>query len=146
MTGVKQVFGRKSSLAVSAQVNAAASTIDRISYDDFDLDCLGKDKLLKKGSDLAKVYGDSQAVLAVWDGETPVAMGYQIQIGDETVEIAGLLKYNPFSEDGSTHGTVTFIVCGETFERLTGISDYSLVMIQTSSGATDEDVEAIRIR
>lgn len=144
MTGVKQVFGRKSSLAVSAQVNAEASTIDMISYDDFDLDCLAKDKLLKKGSDLAKVYGNSQAVLAVWDAETPVAMGDQIQIGDETVEIAGLLKYNPFSEDGSTHGTVTFIVSGETFERLTGISDYSLVMIQTSSGATDEDVEAIR--
>ena len=143
MTGVKQVFGRKSSLGVSAQVSAKANTIDIISYDDFDLDCLAKDKLLKKGSQLAKVHGDSQSVLAVWDAKTPVAIGDKIQIGDETVEIAGLLKYNPFSEDGSTNGTVTLITSGETFERLTGITDYSLVMIQTSNGATDENVEAI---
>lgn len=143
MAGVKQVFGRKSSLAVPAQVNAKAGTIDIISYDDFDLDCLAEDKMLKKGSELSKVYGDNQAVLAVWDAETPAAIGDQIQIGGEMVEIAGLLKYNPFSEDGSTHGTVTLITSGKTFERLTGITDYSLVMIQTDSTATDEDVEAI---
>lgn len=144
MAGVKQAFGRRSSLGVCAQVNAGASTIDIISYDGFDLDCLVKDNLLKKGSELAKVHGNSQSVLAVWDAGTPVAIGDQIQIGNETVEIAGLLKYNPFSEDGSTHGIVTLITSGETFQRLTGISDYSLVMIQTSSDATDEDVEAIR--
>ncbi len=143
MKGVKQVFGRKSTLGVSAQVHGGASTIDIISYDDFDLDCLAKDKLLKKGSDLAKVYGDSTSVLAVWDAETPVVIGDQIQIGDKTVEISGLLKYNPFSEDGSTHGIVTLVTSGKTFERLTGIADYSLVMIQTDSSATDEDVEAI---
>ncbi|MEG2187562.1 MAG: FtsX-like permease family protein [Clostridia bacterium] len=144
MAGVKQAFGRRSSLGVCAQVNAGASTIDIISYDGFDLDCLAKDKLLKKGSELAKVHGNSPSVLAVWDAGTPVAIGDQIQIGNETVEIAGLLKYNPFSEDGSTHGIVTLITSGETFQHLTGISDYSLVMIQTSSDATDEDVEAIR--
>ena len=143
MAGVKQVFGRKSNLAVPARVNDVASRVDIISYDDFDLDCLAKDKLLKKDSELAKVREDSQAVLAVWDAETPVTIGDQIQVGDEMVEIAGLLKYNPFSEDGSTHKTITLITSKKTFERLTGISDYSLVMIQTSSGATDENVEAI---
>ncbi|NCB33157.1 MAG: ABC transporter permease [Erysipelotrichia bacterium] len=144
MTGVKRVFGRKSSLAVAAQVNSIDSTIDIISYDDFDLDCLAKDKLLKHGSSLANVYGDSRSVLAVWDSETPVAIGDLVQIGDSTVEIAGLLKYNPFSEDGSTHKTITLITSGETFGRLTGISDYSLIMIQTDRKATDEDIEAIR--
>lgn len=143
MAGVKQAFGRKSSLSVSAQINAKASTIDIISYDDFDLSCLAKDKLLKSGSSLAKVYKDSQAVLAVWDSETPVAVGDKIQIGGNTVEIAGLLKYNPFSKDGSTHGTITLITSHETFKSLTDISDYSLVMIQLNSGATDEQVEAI---
>lgn len=143
MTGVKRVFGRKSDLGVQAKVNARSSKVDMISYDDFDLDCLVKDHQLKKGSDLAKVYGDNQAVLAVWDEKTPVAIGDQIQVGDELVEIAGLLKYNPFSEDGSTHGTVTLIASNETFTHLTGISDYSLVMVQTTSRATDEDVEII---
>ena len=144
MAGVTRVFGRRSSLGVPAKLNSETRAIDVISYDDFDLECLVKDRQLRKGSDLAKVYGDSPSVLAVWDAQTPVAIGDQIEIDNEMVEIAGLLKYNPFSEDGSTHGTVTLITSGETFTRLTGVSDYSLVMVQTSSGATDDDVAAIQ--
>ena len=34
---------------------------------DFDLDCLVKNKVLKKGSDISRVYGDSRYVLAAWD-------------------------------------------------------------------------------
>ena len=55
-----------------------------------------------------------------------------------------MLKYDPFSGDGLTGGKITLITSGETFTRLTGITDYSLVMIQTTSGVTDEDVAAIR--
>ncbi len=144
MAGVNRVFGRRSGLGVPAEVNAGLSTIDLISYDDFDLECLVKDHQLRNGSDIKKVYGDSRSVLAVWDTETPVAIGDQIQVAGEVVEIVGLLKYNPFSEDGSTHGTVTLITSGETFARLTDISEYSLVMVQTTSSATDEDVQAIQ--
>lgn len=144
MAGVKCVFGRKSSLDVPAQVKNASSIIDVISYDDFDLDCLIKDKLLKKDSELTTVYGDNRAVLAVWDAETPVTMGDKIQLGGETVEIVGLLKFNPFSADGSTDGTVTLITSSQTFARLTGVSAYSLVMVQTTGNATEEDVKAIQ--
>lgn len=144
IAGVQRVFGRRSSLGVAGQVNGKTSTMDVISYDDFDLDCLFKDKLLKKGSELARIYGNSPSVLAVWDAETPVAIGDQIEIGGEVVTVAGLLKYNPFNEDGSTNGTVTLITSGETFARLTGISEYSLVMVQTTSGATNADVKAIQ--
>lgn len=143
MAGVKHVFGRRSSLGIPSGVNAGSSTIDLISYDDFDLECLAKDHQLRKGSNLTKVYGDSRAVLAVWDSQTPVAIGDQIQVSGETLEIAGQLKYNPFSEDGSTHGTVTLITSGETFVHLTGVPEYSLVIVQTTSDATDENVEAI---
>jgi ABC-type antimicrobial peptide transport system permease subunit len=143
MSGVKRVFGRRSSLGIPAEVNSEANVIDVISYDDFDLECLAKDDQFQKGSNLANVYGDSKSVLAVWDSQTPVAIGDQIKIAGKTLEVAGLLKYNPFSEDGSTDGTVTLITSGETFERLTGISEYSLVMVQTISGATDGDIEAI---
>ena len=143
MSGVKRVFGRRSSLGIPAEVNSEANVIDVISYDDFDLECLAKDDQFQKGSNLANVYGDSKSVLAVWDEQTPIAIGDQIKIAGKTLEVAGLLKYNPFSEDGSTDGTVTLITSGETFERLTGISEYSLVMVQTISGATDEDIEAI---
>lgn len=93
---------------------------------------------------MSEVYGDSEYVLATWDQNTPWAVGDTILIGDEQITIAGLLKYDPFSGDGLTGGKITLITSDETFIRLTGITDYSLIMIQTTSDATDEDVAAIR--
>lgn len=147
MEGVERVFGRRSSFDIPAEFNKdklLPSTIDIISYDEFDLDCLIKDKQLRKGSDISKVYGDSNYVLATWDKDSPLVTGDKIRVGNEKFEIAGLLKYDPFSSDGSTNGKITIITSGETFARLTGITDYSLIMIQTTKDATDEDVTAIR--
>ena len=62
---------------------------------------------------------------------------------DEEIEIAGLLKYDPFSSNGLTNGKITLIISGKTFTRLTGITGYSLIMVQTTSQATDEDVSAL---
>ncbi len=143
MPGVENVFGRRSRLGLPAVVHNTDSVIDLISYDDFDLEALAKDQLLKPDGEPAKVYGDVPYVLAVWDPQTPVAVGDSIQLGGQTVEIAGLLKFNPFSEDGSTHGRVTLISSAQSFTRLTGVSDYALVSVQTTAGATDADVEAI---
>lgn len=147
MNGVKRVFGRRSQLDTAALVSKdgfQSDTVDLISYDDFDLDCLAKDGMLRKGSDLSKIYGNSHSVLAVWDPDTPLETGDTIQIGGEELEIAGMLRYNPFSSDGSTGGKVTIITSGDTFTRLTGVSGYSLVLIQTTDDATDADVDAIR--
>ena len=147
MDGVKLVFGRRSRFDVPAEISGASElphTVDMISYDDFDLDCLIKDRVLRKGSDISKVYGDSNYVLTTWDKESPLEIGDKILIGNEELKIAGMLKYDPFSEDGSTHGKVTLITSGKTFARLTGVTDYSLVMVQTLQNATDEDVEAIQ--
>lgn len=147
MEGVKRVYGRRSSLSVPAMPHARTDlpgTADLISFDDFDLDALQKDDMLRRGSDLAKVYGDSSYVLAVWDPDSPWAVGDKISVENETLTIAGLLRYNPFRSDGLTGGNLTLITSGETFTRLTGITDYSLLMIQTTSDSTDENVAAIR--
>lgn len=144
MSGVNHVFGRRNCLDVPVEVNSTINAIDIISYDDYDLVCLTKDKQLRKGSDISKVYGNSNYALAICDKESSLEIGDKIQVGDKIVEIAGMLKYNPFSEDGSTNGTVTLITSGETFAQITGISDYSLIMIQITKDATDENVEAIR--
>ncbi len=144
MDGVKRIFGRRSVFNIPAQLNANAVEIDMISYDDFDLDCLVKDDMLKKGSDISKVYGNSHYVLAAWDKNSSLEIGDKIWIADEKFEIAGLLNYDPFSSDGLTNGEITLITSGDTFIHLTGITDYSLLMIQTTSDATDEDVTAIR--
>ncbi len=144
MDGVKRIFGRRSVFNIPAQLNANAVEIDMISFDDFDLDCLVKDDMLKKGSDISKVYGNSHYVLAAWDKNSSLEIGDKIWIADEKFEIAGLLNYDPFSSDGLTNGEITLITSGDTFIHLTGITDYSLLMIQTASDATDEDVTAIR--
>ena len=144
MDGVKRIFGRRSVFNIPAQLNSNAVELDMISYDDFDLDCFVKDHMLKKGSDISKVYGNSPYVLATWDKGSALEIGDKILLADEELEIAGLLKYDPFSSDGLTNGQITLITSGDTFIRLTGITDYSLIMIQTTSDITDEDVTAIR--
>ncbi|SHK27673.1 FtsX-like permease family protein [Anaerocolumna jejuensis DSM 15929] len=143
MSGVKHVFGRRSCFDIPAEVNSQTNTIDMISYDDYDLDCLTKDKQLRKGSDISKVYGDSNYVLTIWDKDNPLAIGDKIQVGNKEVEIAGLLKCNPFSDNGAPNGKITLITSGKTFTRLTGVTDYSIILIQTTKDATDKNVEAI---
>ena len=143
--GVKEVYGRRSVFQVSAVLEgAAASAVDLISYDDFDLKCLKKNGVLKWGSNLSKVCGDSQYVLATSDPYSTWSIGDVIYVGSEKLTIAGLLKYDPFSADGLTHGEITLITSGETFIRLTGDSDYDLVMVQLTGNATDETVEEIQ--
>lgn len=145
MRGVKNVFGRRSNFDVPAQLGheGLPQTVDLISYDDFDLGALKKDRLLKGGSDISKVYGDSGYVLAICDANAPLGIGDSIKVGNETLTVAGMLKYDIFSGDGLANGRVSIIVSSETFVRMTGITDYSLVMVQTTAKVTDEDVSAI---
>ncbi|NBI62673.1 ABC transporter permease [Clostridiales bacterium] len=147
MDGVKEVYGRRSAFDLPASVNGDTSVsdaVDLISYDDFDLQSLKKDGNLKKGSDLSKVYGDSSYVLATSDADSTWKIGDTVQLGGETLTIAGLLKNDPFSGDGLTNGKITLISSGHTFVRLTGEENYSLVMVRTTSNATDEDVQAVQ--
>ena len=147
MDGVKEVYGRRSALDLPASLGDDASLsdiVDLISYDDFDLQGLKKDGNLKKGSDLSKVYGNSSFVLATSDTNSTWKIGDTIHIQVETLTIAGLLKNDPFSDDGLTNGKITLISSSDTFVRLTGEENYALIMVQTTSGATDEDVQAIQ--
>ena len=147
MDGVKEVYGRRSVFDVSAKLNDDTNfsgTVDLISYDDFDLQCLKKDSALKRGSDLSKVFGDSNFVLATSDQDSTWKIGDTVQIGDETLTIAGLLKNDPFSENGLTNRKQTLITSDKTFVHLTGEEGYSLVLIQTTGDVTDENVQAIQ--
>src|SRR5699024_7822914 len=78
MEGVKQVYGRRSSFNVAAGLEGdttLSSTVDLVSFDDFDLKALRKDGTLRRGSDLSKVYGDSGYALATWDRKSPWDIG-----------------------------------------------------------------------
>ena len=146
MEGVRRVYGRRSVFDVPAEMNDNAmlsGSVDLVSFDDFDLNALKKDGALRRGSDLSKVYGSSSYVLAAWDPNCLWKAGDTVIVGNETLTIAGLLKYDPFSANGLTNGKLTLITSNETFVRLTGITDYSLVLIQTEPGITEEDAAAI---
>lgn len=144
--GVRQVYGRRSAFGLPMRTaeDASIQSCDLISFDEYDLDCLAKDGLLKRGSKISKVYGDSGCVLAVLNEDSLLEPGDKIWIGEEELEIAGLLKYDLFSSDGSAGDTVTLIASGDTFTRLTGASGYSLLMIQLDRDAGDETVEEVR--
>ena len=147
MDGVRRVYGRRSSFDVPAGLNGDAtlsSRVDLISFDDFDLEALKRDGALRRGGNLSKVYGNSAYVLATWDQNRAWKVGDNVLVGDEALTIASLLKYDPFSVNGMTDGKLTLIASSETFVRLTGITDYSLILIQTALDATEDDVAAIR--
>lgn len=147
LNGVKRVYGRQSSLALPArweEESNSLSTVDLVSFEAFDLNALKTDGALRRGSDLARVYGDSSFALAAWDPACSWENGDAVILGTERLEIAGLLQYDPFHSDGLTGGQLTLIVSHETFARLTGIADYVLLLIQTSADVPDETVEAIR--
>lgn len=147
MEGVKEVYGRRSILDVPAGVGEnemLPDTVDLISFDEFDLKCLKRDGMLQWGSRLDKVLGDGGYALAAWDQNSTWKIGDTILVGNEKIRIAGLLKYDPFSEDGLTNGRLTLIISDENFAGLTGVTDYSLLSIQTTGEETQEDVAAIR--
>lgn len=144
MDGVKCVYGRNNAMDISARLqDGTACEIDLISYDETDLESLVKDKTLKKGSDISAVYGDSRYVLATWDKDSPLQVGDTITVGNEELTIAGLLKYDPFTNSGTTERKITLISSADTFNRLTGMTGYSLLMAQTTKDVTDEDISAI---
>ena len=144
MDGITRVYGRRSTLDVSAEVNDMPAEVDVISFDDFEINCLSRDHMLMRGSDVGKVYGDSEYVLATRNKNSTVAIGDIIRIGNKELKIAGLLKYDPFSSDGLTNDEITLITSGETYAHFLGESGYNLISLQTSEDITDEQVDSIR--
>lgn len=145
--GVKNVYGRRSAFDVNAILESESNLrekIDIISYDDFDLKSLKKDKALKRKSNLSKVFGKSHYVLATWDRESDKEIGDKIKINGEDFEIAGLLKYDPFTSDGETGGKTTIITSSETFKQIINEVEYNLVMLQTDENFSDESINEIQ--
>lgn len=145
MPGVKYAFGRSYASAVPAQFSRQVDRdwADVLSYDNLQLDWLPKDGDLKKGGDLEKVYGDQGYVLCIWDQNMPLTVGDTITLNGITVEIAGMIASNPFSNNGQTGGDVILICSEETYARLTGSDGLRIVDIQMTPDATDKDVEAL---
>lgn len=148
MPGVAHAYGRASALDVAAtfSVPAEQDVVDLISYENLQLDWLPEDDMLRDNSDLSKVYGDQNGVLAIWDVSCPLEPGDTVTIGDHTVTVVGMLKYSPFTSSGSTEGSIDLICSEETFETLTNQNKLGIIDVQLDDDATDEEVAAIQER
>ena len=141
--GVKRVFGRRAIFDVEADCDAVSSVncVDMISFDAFDLEALKKDGILERNCELDNVLNGNAAFVI---SDEPIQKGSTVSVFGTQLTIAGKLKYDPFSSDGSTEGKTTLIVSDEAFRKMTGISGYTTLLVQLSDSETDENVRALK--
>ncbi len=141
--GVKHVFGRRAVFDVEADFDSVPSVnrVSVISFSAFDLEALKKDGMLERSCDLETVINGG-AVLVISDEE--IKQGSAVSVFGTRLAVAGKLKYDPFSADGSTGGETTLIVSDGLFRNMTGISDYTMILLRLSDPAADDVVDALK--
>lgn len=147
INGVTEAFGRsvENEIPASFSKPAQQNTVNLISYDDLQFDWLVKDDDLRKGSDVSKVRADSSYVLTIYDQSNPLQIGDKVWICGEELEIAGILKMSPFSNNGTTDGQIDLICSTETFQRLTGESRYAIIDVHVEKDISDAAVEELSV-
>ncbi|AFM00056.1 ABC-type transport system, involved in lipoprotein release, permease component [Desulfitobacterium dehalogenans ATCC 51507] len=139
---VKRAYGRMFAYDIPVKVKGQERTINLISYEDYQF-TWAQDSLIEGSLDEGAQKKDQ--VWVVYDSENPLQVGDQLALSfgevPKEVRVAGVLSTSPFS---SVEG-VDSVICSEgTFRELTGERNYTIIDIQLSSGATDEDVDEIR--
>lgn len=138
---VKSVYGRKFAYNVPILVNGEEQTVDIISYEDKQFEW-AEDYMLDGSLDT--VQNEKQTGLIVFKPQNTIKVGDTITLNNTeyagNIGIVGLLSESPFNNAADV-GTV--ICSEETFQLLTGQSDYTIIDIQLLKTATDNDVNAI---
>lgn len=140
-SGVKRVYGRAFAYDIPATVRDREKNVMLFSYDLQQFNWVEEYGYLLKG-DLSKMTTKGNYVLAVHD-----AAGQSLEIGEVIhtslgdVTVAGLLSHCPFDGASDTER----LVCSEdTFRQLTSENGYTILDVQMTRHATDEDVNRIR--
>lgn len=135
ISGVEHVFG--SAYMENVPAVSPRQGIDHVnitSYSKYLLDS-AQDSLVQ--GDLSEIYGDSNKVMTVLNKDNPLKVGDTIQIAGQEVEIACAVSDGVYSSEYS-------VICSEeTFARLTGKQDYSMIGIQLGRDAADDTVKQI---
>ena len=136
LQGIKNVYGNMFNLHTPV-VSDRTDEVDLISYDDYMINWSENNALLE--GDLSKILGDSNYAFTIHNKTSKLRKGDKIQIGDEEIEIVGELSTGVWSD-----GKATVVCSEETFTRLTGKSDYTLLSIKLAKNATENDVTFLR--
>lgn len=135
IAGVRNVFG--SAWLENIPVVSSRQGIDHIdleSYDEFLLES-AQDRLVY--GDLSDVAGDSGRAMIVQSKDNPLEVGDILQIGKNEVEITCAVSDSLFPGE-------RLVICSrETFERLTGEQNDTMIGIQLDEKADDETIRQI---
>ncbi len=135
ITGVELVWG--SSYTEHVPAVSLRQEIDHVnitSYSEYLLDCA--EESLVQGN-ISEIYGDSGKAMTVLDKDNPIKVGDTIQVAGQEIEVVCGIS------SGLYPGEYSIICSQETFARLTGEENYSMIGIQLSRQATDETVKQI---
>lgn len=133
--GVEHVFGS----AYMEKVSAASSSqgidyVNLISYSEYLLD--SAQECLVQGN-LSEIHGNSDQVMTVLNKDNPLKVGDIIEIAGQKLKIACAVS------DGIYPSEYSVICSQETFARLTGKENYSLIGVQLQENASDESIKKI---
>lgn len=139
--GVKRVYGRAFAYDVPARIHEQEQTVMLFSYDLQQFNWAEEADYLLEG-DLSKMTGEGNYALAVHGaGGQSLKVGETVHTDLGDLTIAGILSHCPI--DG-TRDAERLICSEDTFRRLTGEQGYTVLDIQLTRHATDEDVNRIR--
>lgn len=139
---VKRAYGRAFSYKIPVTVGESKGKIDLVSYEKNQFKwSIGQ---LVEG-DIKMAVEGSGNVLLVYSKDLTWKVGDKIKIstanGTNTVNIAGILATSPFDKQ---KGTETVICNEDTFKRIIGKSDYTIIDIQLNKNAIKENITAIQ--
>ena len=140
-SAVKNAYGRMFAYNVPVIVNGEEKVVDLISYEDTQFDW-AKDYLLS-GS-LEKAQSETNTGLIVFDSQNDIEAGNVITLNlngsQADLEIVGVVSQCPFN---NSPGVGKLICSEDTFRKLTEETDYTIIDIQLSKKATENDVRDI---
>lgn len=140
-SAVKNAYGRMFAYNVPVIVNGEEKVVDLISYEDMQFDW-AKDYLLS-GS-LEKAQSENNTGLIVFDSQNDIEAGNVITLNlngsQADLEIVGVVSQCPFN---NSPGVGKLICSEDTFRKLTGETDYTIIDIQLFKNATENNVRDI---
>lgn len=134
--GIKNVYGNMFQLHTPV-LSDKTDEVDLVSYDEYMLNWSENHALLS--GDLSKILGDSSYVFTIHHKESRLKKGDKIQIGNEELEVEGELSTGIWAD-----GKAAVICSEQTFTRLTGKSDYTILSVKLAKDATENDVTFLR--
>lgn len=139
---VKAAYGRMFSYDLPMEGDGELKKADLLTYEENQFGW-AKEYLLEGSLDT--VVNQPGTALVVYEPETTIQVGdtVTLHIGGkpQQLQISGMLSTAPF---GNANDTALLICSEDTFRHLTGTSDYTIIDIQLTNKATDEDVNAIQ--